>query len=757
VKYIVLRRLRQSELGWFSEIRRQGRETSHQRALNFDAPEVEILFPSASLTDAIPIALERRDDGQQITRQVHALRRQGRNWRLTGDGVLGKRFGSAMPGDLVIMALDLDGAEPLGAFEVLCKDDPVALRILSHPKAARLASSGLVAVPATDAPELVCEVQALDDGLFRSYLPNAGEGVALNGCVQHTVDRRLDDFDVALFEPEETVRAPEGDPNCKRGAAEVQAAIDGHRPVDTDAGWAEVLIDLPAEFYLVGRDGGLDEDALDLVSELLQDGVVHGCISEHDLEEVVCPRLGDEPDRHLERRLRVVLDELGVEVETWPWHADLLHVGRRALTQDEEDVVQEALVFLMMLEPLGETDMEQYQRAVRAVPMLSENEEAAMHSEVEAGTAEALDAIARSRVAVEEVVRAIHLIDNGEKALRKVVLCGGDDDMNARLGEFRAQITEVRSTLRQHSQGLGDLIEGDSAHKITSVLSRCRFTPQYLDEVSGRLACSQVGDVGIRVIAALRRARSARQKIVSTNLRLVVWWASPYRPRGLELVDLVGEGTLGLIRAVDRYDGSREAKLSTYASWWIKQFITRAMADHSGLIRTPMHVSQDRRRVLDHEQAVEQSTGHRPTAEEAASALGIQPEAAQFLLGDSEIVSLDADCCRDAVQEAGRLSSDGLPEPTASAAELRETIQACVSALDPRLALVLRGRFGMGGGASQTLEELSQDLGVTRERVRQIEAKAISQLQHPSRARMLASFLGDVGLPVPPSEENDES
>ncbi len=758
VKYVVLHRLCQSELGWFGEVRRQGRETSRQRALNFNAADVAVLFPSACASSTIPIALARRDDDGEIVLRDHALRRQSKNWRLTGDKIPDRRFGRANPGDLVVMALDLDGPHSEGAFDLLPQDDIATRRILSDSDATELASNGLIAVPAIEVPGIVGELRALDAILFGSYLPLPDRSDPLNAYAGPVCVRDLEAFDVDSFEPESPNPAPLEDPSCRQQAAATQAAIDGHRPIDTDAGWADVPIDLPTEIYVLGRDGGLDGDTLVLVRELLKDGIAHGCVSQRDLDAVLCSRSGREPDLDFERRLGVVLDEFGVMVETRPWDEDLVPLGCRELTPNEEDLVHDALVFLMVLEPRGETDFETCQREVRAIPTLTDSEEAAMHMEIAAGTAETLDGIARSQAAVEGVLGAILQIDNGQKQLRTVVVCGGDDDMTARLEELRTLLAEVRAILTQCFRDGSDLIADVPARKIASIFSRCGFTPKYLDEVCGMLvAAGQIGDAGERILTGIRRSKAVRREIVASNLRLVVWWASQYMGRGLELVDLVGEGTLGLIRAVDRYDRGRGAALSTYGSWWIKQSITRATADKSGLIRTPVHAWKTRRQVLDHLHVVELSTGHRPTAGETAAALGIRTEAVKHLLGERDVISLDADHCREALACELRVPCDGLPETAASDAELREAIEACMKTLDPRLARVVQGRFGMGNRASQTLEEMGQALGVTRERVRQMEIKAISKLQHPSRARMLAPFLGDVRLPALHPGEHDDS
>ena len=173
--FIVMRTLRQSEVGWFGEVRRQGRETSRQRALNFDATEVERMFPAASRGDIIPIHLHRRSDSGELAQQPQALRRQEKNWRLTGDKIDDRRFGVVAPGDLVVMAWDVGDAGAVGAFDILAGTDARALRILAHPHSGGLVTRGLLAVPAADAPGLVRELRTLDGELFAPYLPRLGD------------------------------------------------------------------------------------------------------------------------------------------------------------------------------------------------------------------------------------------------------------------------------------------------------------------------------------------------------------------------------------------------------------------------------------------------------------------------------------------------------------------------------------------------------------------------------------------------------
>ncbi|MBI5364703.1 MAG: sigma-70 family RNA polymerase sigma factor [Planctomycetes bacterium] len=496
--------------------------------------------------------------------------------------------------------------------------------------------------------------------------------------------------------------------------------------------------------------GGLDEDALERVRALLREGVVHGCVAERDLEALTASRADAEPDLDFDRRLRCVLEDLAVAVEPRPRGEDLAPASCRELTAWEEDEVDEALAFLMLLEPPVETAIAAYRREIRALPALTANERAALHAEVDAGNALAFAAIALSPAATEEVLRGIDVLESGRRKLRKVVMCSGDDDEGAHLRELQRQATVVRAFQSKLSSCGDPSVQDYSVRKIASILSGCGFTPQYLNEVCANLdAGGNAEDVAPTVLAGLRRSNAARQALVAANLRLVVWWAGQYTGRGVESVDLVGAGTLGLIRALDRFQPGREATLSTYASWWIKQSILRAIPEQNRLIRLSTNALDVRRRMRDHQRVVENESGRRPSIDATARAAGVNPTLARILSEDREILSLDSDPDGALLERAVEVSTDGLPEARAISAELQECLDGCMSTMDDRFRAVLRERFGLGGGRCRTLEDLGRARRVSRERVRQLQFKALVRLRHSTRARRLAAFLGEVELPAP--------
>jgi len=248
-----------------------------------------------------------------------------------------------------------------------------------------------------------------------------------------------------------------------------------------------------------------------------------------------------------------------------------------------------------------------------------------------------------------------------------------------------------------------------------------------------------------RLEKIMEEGKAAREHLIKANTRLVVSIAKKYMGRGVPFLDLIQEGNLGLMKAVEKFDYRRGYRFSTYATWWIRQTITRAIADQGRTIRVPVHMSDRIRRLYKTARQLEQERGRKPTPEEIAEEMDLEPRKVQWMLKVSwRPLSLERPVGEEEDSELGSfIEDDSTPTPTQSAYQhlLREKMEEVLSTLTPREARILRLRFGLQNGRSYTLEEVGQKFGLTRERIRQIEGKALRRLRHPRRSRQLRDYL----------------
>ncbi len=272
-------------------------------------------------------------------------------------------------------------------------------------------------------------------------------------------------------------------------------------------------------------------------------------------------------------------------------------------------------------------------------------------------------------------------------------------------------------------------------------------------QAAGRLAELELLHGEEEVPFQLRRAEEravvdglkAKEHLIRANLRLVVSIAKRYRSRSLSILDLVQEGNLGLIRAVDKFDYTRGFKFSTYATWWIRQAITRAIADQARTIRIPVHMVETINKVVRVQRQMHQETGHEPSIDELALAVAMsEARVREILKLNQDTVSLETPMGDENDFSLGDTIEDDSVEMPADAATrtlLNEAVKQALSELNEREQAVVRLRFGLDDGQMRTLEEVGKEFGVTRERVRQIEAKTLAKLRHPIRSQRLKEFL----------------
>lgn len=566
-------------------------------------------------------------------------------------------------------------------------------------------------------------------------------------------DTQSEAWDISNWEEDIESDAPENDPECFRSAAENQHEISLHIVIDTDNDWADVDINLPDIVSARRNNLMMDEDSwLPAVRRLLKIGLRDLTLNEEQIAAAI-PRddQGAEIDSDFGLKLRVVIDDLGIFVDDDVELAELYEAYDDFHFSDAR--LEESIEYFRGLVLANNDSMTLYLSEVGKTRIISREDEVKLGKDIESGLKLVIGAIIRSPTAMLELITTLQKIYSGEILHHNILTEDWDP-----ISESSVTISSV-----EHSDNIEFLSEDgidksisyealQSINKVISIeasvenydalaneIHQLHLTESFMEQL--QRIVSDDADVRNMMLEGLRKRSEARSQLVLSNLRLVLWLAKNYG--GLPHMDIIQEGNIGLIKAAERFDYRRGTKFSTYAVWWIRQAITRAVSDQARTIRVPVHIQEDMRKVSRSIEKSVGTTGKFPSNEIIANDLSLPIEKVKKILSiPDDPIGIDEIEFNGfmPIEQIPDLSSED-PEERVILKYLQHTIWKVLSTLPEREAEVIRLRFGIGNYDEHTLEEVGTKYNLTRERIRQIEKKALRRLRHHTRSNHLKHYL----------------
>lgn len=622
----------------------------------------------------------------------------------------------------------------------------------------------LVAAQTDEAAEMLATAESVESSIAADLLP-----------ARQQVEKLADwddgedgapSYDFSGWAPEAAVLVPEDDILAREATKSAQLAVSAFEPIDRAADWGEVDAHLPSASAPVLED--VAEERLSRLWTILLRGLREGSAPAELVAEFALWPDGD-PDPDIEHALRMTLNDLGAEVdervERQVADADFRVWTHEGATPDEEASLAAAVDYFEARAADRGSPMRLYLAALRSQERLTAAQEVELGQAMEAALEQAMDALASWPAGIEHVLEAAAAASLGQRPLESVAMAEADElEPSAMDGEEPATTDMVQALPDALEDDLAEAPAADASHffvaaKKLSTMARAEESHGSLWEAArSELASMRLARPFLLGLAehatedlhpsgaAFRRAVEARlrsrERLALANLKLVRSIAARYYYRGMAMDDLIQEGHIGLLKAVEKFDWRRGFKFSTYATWWIRQAITRAIGNDSRLIRVPVHVHDCAMRVWAAADAFESAQGRPARLDELCAILDMPSKRLTPVLRALEhTVSLDEPSIeRMVAADFDATHSPPDPSEAVEAAELRAVLDNMLADLGKKPAQILRMRFGFDGVAPMTLDEIGQCMDVTRERIRQIEVKALRNMKHPARARELRAW-----------------